>query len=165
MEKLNPLHNSRDIFWIRTDREGNILMANRAWREHWPLIQHAPSIVAKDEYELIPALDACDLTAPPLSLILTVRHNGEMYRSRWYLSSPDRTEVDVVGVLCTVTTIEDQTRIDQLLFSIHHVIMQPVCHVKGLVQLLIKSPEYADQILPKLEEVCDKIEHVVRQLR
>jgi hypothetical protein len=161
---LNPLTNSRDIFWIRTDREGNVLMANRAWREHWPLIQHAPSIVAKDEHELIPALDACDFTAPPLDIILTVQCNGVMYRSKWYLSSPDRTEVDVVGMLCRVGTLEDQQRIDQLLFSIHHVIMQPICHVKGLVQLLIRAPEHADQILPKLQQSCDKIEDIIRVL-
>lgn len=139
-------------------------MANRAWREHFPQIIHAPSIVSRDEHELIPALDSCDLTAPPLDLTLTVMCQGVEYRSKWYLSSPDRTEVDVVGMLCKISTIEDQARIDALLFSIHHVIMQPVCHVKGLVQLLLRAPEMADQIIPKLEEACDKIERIVREI-
>jgi len=161
---LNPLINNREIFWIRTDREGKILIANRAWKEHWPLIQHAPSIVAKDEHELIPDIDDCDLTAPPLDITLTVHCNGVTYRSKWYLSSPDKTEVDVVGVLCRVRTLEDQDRIDSLLFTIHHVIMQPVCHVKGLVQLLISAPEHAGQIIPKLQSSCDKIEDVIRRL-
>ena len=161
--KLNPLLNSTEIFWLRTDKEGNIIRANRAWREHWPLINHAPSIVSRDQHDLIPTLDSCDLAAPPLNLVLTVKHNGVDYRSQWYISSPDHIEVDVVGMLCKITPIKDQRRIDSLLFSLNHIIMQPICHVKGLVQLLIKAPEMSDQIIPRLEQACDKIETVVRQ--
>lgn len=158
----NPLGNNREIFWMATDKEGKIIRGNRAWIEHFPHIQNATSIIV-GEFEL-PDFDHCDFTAPPMELTLKVRCNEKEYISKWYVSSHDGVSIDVVGFLCTTSTIADNEKIEHFLFTLNHVIMQPICHVKGLTHLLITSPSLAGQIVPKLQQSCDKIEEIINYL-
>lgn len=158
----NPLVNSRGIFWLTTDKEGKVIRSNRAWIEHFPHIHNATAIIVGN-YEL-PDFDRCDFTAPPLELTLKVRHNETEYTSKWYVSSHDGVNIDVVGFLCTTSTLADNEKIEHFLFTLNHVIMQPICHVKGLTHLLITSPSLAGQIVPKLQQSCDKIEEIINYL-
>lgn len=161
---MNPLELSQDIFWITTDEKGNILRRNFAWELHFKGIIYAPAIVEVNERKQLPEIENCDFTAPPFELTTLVKVSEKTFKSKWYLSSADRKTIDVVGFLCTTSTLDDQRKIDQLLFAIHHEIMQSVCHVKGLSRLLLNAPELTQQIQPRLEKACNNLELIVKKI-
>jgi hypothetical protein len=155
---------SKRFFSLQTDEDGVIRQANRLWRETFKNTLAATDIVHPEDLHLIPNAVKCPESDKPLDLTLRIQIGTETFLSAWYLSRLPSGDIHIAGVVFDIRTLSDEELISRTLFQINHELLAPVCHLKGLVILMLQNPEEAHRIHPKINHAAQRIDELVERI-
>jgi len=180
MASLHILEASIDLFYVITDKDGNIVTSNDLFKEYSSHIKpgNILDIAANDSDrdEMLTAIRKSQKKAPdPIRVYSRTRQKMSSERYNMWNVYSIMNSIHMIGIqLVDVTSISSHEHerqkmlLEEFRFMLSHELRQPLTSIGGLVQMIMEHKEITEEerkgIMEMIADSVQKLDEVIKLL-